>query len=369
MMKNILSTAFFLFSLFISTTAFGQELRIIDSVNFNIHLQAYTAYFDDHFELQENVPRTGIWLNRAVGNEIEIFGRLEFGVNLAKGNSFNNNNNSASDFFDDPFDVPTAFTSRLGYLGIYHPVYGSISMGKQWGTYYDIGGYTDAFTVFGGNAVDVYSGNTDGGWKGTGRADRDLVYRNKFGNLRIGLQTQLFSTHSNYGASATYGITQELEVGAAFNRATFPDEYQAIIPGLNYHSDNYLFGAKYSGDRLYTALTYAHIEDHFYRIDEDATVTFPVWGMEYILQYRFTDRFRAETGFNIQKETDHNEALDEKYKLLQYYMGINYFFGEQFSVYLSARIDDSRLVPEEDQANVILIGFSYDLVYGKKFGQ
>jgi predicted porin len=144
---------------------------------------------------------------------------------MVNGTQFNNDANSATEFAEDPFVKKDAFFSRLAYATLKHKKWGEISIGKQWGLYYDVAVYTDNFTVFGGESNGVYSGNTDGGWKGTGRADNAIVYRNNFKRWDFGLQTQVLGNNtSTYGAVLSYKTPMGLTLGTAINSAQLNDK-------------------------------------------------------------------------------------------------------------------------------------------------
>ncbi|WP_224485138.1 porin [Robertkochia aurantiaca] len=339
----------------------AQNIRIIDSIAFNLHLQVHTAYFSGQAELGENVPRFGTLISRKVGNKTSAFGKLEYGLNLARGTQFNNNANSPSEFVSDPFQEPEPFSLRLAYLGIAHEILGAISLGKQWGVYYDVGQFTDNFTVFGSSAADVYAGNTDGGWKGTGRADEAVVYRNRIGKFQIGLQTQLFGSHTNFGSSLTYAFSDRLKAGVAFNHAEIPGNFRQLVNGLNGNSNTFIAGYGYNDDKLYSGLTFAVIEHEYLRIDDETLIAFPVCGVEFLNRYAIHARVKIEGGFNYKWQRGDVAALDENYRLLQFYAGLNYYFGNMFSIYLQGRLDQSRKVVFPNNTDVILLGLSFDL--------
>lgn len=340
------------------------KTRILDSIAFNVHLQVHTSFYSSTVELGENVPRFGTSLFRNVGKHTRVFARLEYGLNLAQGTRFNNNANSTSEFINDPFQESDPFTIRLGYLGIGHEKLGSVALGKQWGAYYDIAGFTDGFTVFGSSGVDVYAGGTDGGWKGTGRADVAVVYRNHIKDLHFSLQTQLFGTHTNYGASLYYYFNKNLKAGVAWNLANMPDEFTDQVPTLKAQSHNFIAGYQYVTEKLYSGLTAAYIEDQFRRIEDEAIVSYPVYGIEFLNRYTINPRIKVEAGFNIQWEAESDTYFNGDYRLLQFYAGINYYFGELFSVYLQGRLDDSRYLTPVNSANVLIIGLSFDFIKG-----
>ncbi|THD69725.1 porin [Robertkochia marina] len=338
--------------------------RLVDSIAINVHLQAHVSYFSNTFELGENVPRFGTSFFRNVGKKTRVFARLEYGLNLAQGTRFNNNANSKAEFASSPFQVPDPFTQRLAFLGIEHRELGSISFGKQWGAYYDIAGFTDAFTVFGSSGVDVYAGNTDGGWKGTGRADVAVVYRNNFRKLYFSLQTQLFGTNTNYGAAVNYRFNRNWNVGVGWNMANIPSRFIEVLGNDKASSHNLIIGYQYQDSRLYSALTMAYIEDVYRVIEEDNIISFPVYGVEFLNRYTLTPRIKIEGGLNAQWEIKDDTYYNGDYRLLQFYAGMNYYFGELFSVYIQGRLNDSRFLPPRASSDVIIVGMSFDFIKG-----
>lgn len=360
-LRCILLSGFLLLPLF---TTWAQQVRILDSIDVNVHLQVHTSYFSNRFELQENVPRWGTSLYRKVGEHIAVFGRLEYGLNLANGTRFNQNANSPSEFVNDPLQEPEPFTSRLGFVGISHKTLGTLTMGKQWGSYSDVGGFTDAFTVFGSSAVDVYASGTDGGFKGTGRSDETVQYRNRFGPVGFSAQTQFFGSHENYGGALTYYLSEALTLGTGFNLSEVPKPFRDLVENLSPHSLNLIGGGKYETPNTYSGLTFAYIENQFVVVNGEQIITFPVYGSEFIFRTRVSPRIKAETGFNYKWEKDNDTYFNGDYRLLQFYAGMNYYFSPTFSFYLQGRLDDSRYISEIDSANVILIGMSFDLYKG-----
>jgi predicted porin len=137
-------------------------------------------YTDEEVSVKNNSSRAGVYLDRHIAGGVSGFAKLELGTNLVLNNtSFN------PDAFTNPdvsFTTTTtqAVTTRLGFVGLKFPKYGSVAIGKQWGVYYDVGEWTDRFYIFGGLASGVYNTNSDGGSEGTGRAEDAVVYRNTF---------------------------------------------------------------------------------------------------------------------------------------------------------------------------------------------
>ena len=87
-------------------------------------------------------------------------------------------------------------------------------------------------------------------------------------------------------------------------------------------------------------------------------------GTEFLNRYALTPRIKVEAGFNAQWQVGNNSQFDGDFRLLQFYAGMNYYFGELFSVYLQGRLDDSRFLPSVASSNVIILGLSFDFIKG-----
>ena len=338
----------------------AQDGKILDSINVYGKLRVHASVFDGTLELQENSPRVGTSLSRNLDNGFQAFGQLELGVHIIEGTEFNNDASTSSEFIKDPFKERDAITSRLAILGIRHAKYGSISFGKQWGAYYDIAAYTDNFVVFGGSASGTYAGNSDGGWKGTGRANKSVLYRNNFNNFSLAVQSQLIGGSHNYGASIQYKTPINLLIGAAYNSAEIREEYRSFITDIGPNSSNFIFGLKYAKNKIGAALTYSLHDDEFIQLDESTVISFPTYGLESLISYQHSNKLSVQAGFNYMKETSKNSYFDTEYKLMHYILDINYNLDDYVKIYMSGRIDDSKSVLDTRTHNVFLIGFSYE---------
>jgi len=90
--------------------------------------------------------------------------------------------------------------------------FGTFSWGKQWSPYYDVAGLTDMFFTLGGEASGAY-GPGDGGIPGTGRSEKALQYRHRFGPVHVGAQVQNRArTDENVSYADTYGFMAGLDV-------------------------------------------------------------------------------------------------------------------------------------------------------------
>lgn len=347
--------------------AFSQEKKVLDSINFYGKISIHGAAFDDKVQLQENAPRLGLGLFKNINSDWSVNGNLELGLQFIKGANFNNDANSATEFLANPVENPNVFFARLASVSFIHKTWGSISVGKQWGVYYDIGGYTDAFTLFGGTATGIYAGKTDGGWKGTGRADNSIQYRNKFGGFQFGLQTQLFGETHGFGASAQYQFPFGLSIGTSYNTVETDQALRDYVIDVGDDSSNFIAGIKYKNDTFYAAFNFSLNDDSFVILDDDTALSFPTYGYETLLGYNPTSKWHIEGGFNMMNEKGTDPYLDGDYRLLQYILGVNYFMSPSTKIYLQSRFDDSNNIDEANAFNVIALGFSYDFNIGKKF--
>ena len=338
----------------------AQDGKILDSINIYGKLRVHASVFDGTLELQENSPRVGTSLSRNLDNGFQAFGQLELGVHIIEGTEFNNDASTSSEFIKDPFKERDAITSRLAILGIRHAKYGSISFGKQWGAYYDIAAYTDNFVVFGGSASGTYAGNSDGGWKGTGRANKSVLYRNNFNNFSLAVQSQLIGGSHNYGASIQYKTPINLLIGAAYNSAEIREEYRNFITDIGSNSSNFILGLKYAKNKFGAALTYSLHDDEFIQLDESTVISFPTYGLESLISYQHSNKLSVQAGFNYMKETSKNSYFNTEYKLMHYILDINYYLDDYVKIYMSGRIDDSKSVLDTRTHNVFLVGFSYE---------
>lgn len=352
--------------LFSSLLSIAQKKTIVDSLSVYGMLRVQLATFDGKVQLQENAPRIGAFLNRSITKDWSVNAKLEFGLHLINGVSFNNDANSSAEFVSQPFKKVEAFTSRLGYVSLIHKKFGSLSIGKQWGVYYDIGAYTDNFSLFGGSANGIYAGGTDGGWKGTGRADNSIQYRNQWGGFKLGIQTQLFGDYSSYGISAQYAFREGLTIGTSYNNSQVPDLVKQFVQGIGDYSSNFIAGIKYDKNKWYAAATFSINDDALNTISQDEAIGYSTNGYEISIGYRLKDNWSFEAGFNyINPNKDF--MMQNEYRLAHYIFGANYFITPNTRVYMMARLSDSKLALNKNEYNVLALGFRYNFDFGKSF--
>lgn len=345
----------------------AQNTKILDSISFYGMIRVQLGLFDNKIQLQENSPRIGTDLNRKIDDQWSVNGKIEMGLHFIDGVSFNNDANSSVEFVSDPFSKAEVLSSRLAYVGIQHKKWGSLSIGKQWGVYYDIGAYTDNFSLFGGSAHGIYAGGTDGGWKGTGRADNSIQYRNRWGGFKIGIQTQLFGDTESFGVSGQYDINKNLTIGTAYNTVRISPKIQGFIEGIESNSSNFLAGIKYNNNKYYGAATFSINDDAIAKKDATSAIAAPTNGYEVSLGYIPNKKWSFEGGLNIIDSREAALLNNNNYQLVHYILGTNYFITPKTRLYLVGRYSHSDYAQVKDNYNVLALGFRYNFDYGKKF--
>jgi predicted porin len=359
MKQKIVTTLGLLFC----SVIWAQNSTIIDSLSFYGKLSVHSAVFNDEIILQQNSPRIGVYLERKLIQNLKVVGNLEYGINMVENNVFNNDANTIVDFANDPFAENEAFVNRIGYVGFKHNKWGTLTIGKQWGVYYDVAKFTDGFTVFGGEATGVYSGNTDGGWKGSGRADNSIIYRTNFKNLHFGAQTQLFNGSQNYGASLVYNFEMGLTIGAAGNIAQINNEFSDFISYERKDNTNLVFSADYSKKEVFNiAFSYSINQDEFTTIatpEGTEIIAYPTHGLELFANYHATPKLELQAGFNRIHDIENDSYFRGDYELMHYVLGANYYITPKTYAYASARIGDSKFVNNVRDFDVFVLGFAY----------
>ncbi|QZO11728.1 porin [Pseudoalteromonas piscicida] len=353
-------------------------------------------------ELVNGASRINFDFKRQLKNNWQAFALLEWGVNPVGSSDIVYSNRFES--IQDEF-----LYNRLGYVGIKHDEYGQVTLGKQWGAWYDVVYSTNYSLVWDGNAAGVYTYNKDdGAINGTGRGDKVLQYRNQFGKLSFAVQAQLKSDdfytcdvvdisssscetlfnqgdsaaqmvefNSTYGASLTYAATENLTLTAGVNRGEFDIVYAA---GRNQSVKDLIYGVGITYGDFYKPGWYAaaninknenHDTDNLGRLIKDAV------GLESLVSYRFDNDVRTFIAYNVFDAGDDyviqpnfNADPNDVFKRQFAVIGAHYFMSEDTILYIEARKDfsdfssadaaqEAQMSQTEDDG--IAIGFHYTL--------
>ena len=371
----------FLF-LFFSTINYAQD-SIDVSVKPYISLRGQLAVFDKDTELQDNVSRTGIEL-KIKNKSISFIAGLEFQINMFKGNSsFNVDGNLDNGLLAIKSETKQqVLGNRLGYLGIDFNQYGKLTFGKQWGVYRDVTAYTDKFNVFGGRASATFTGGTDGGELGTGRADQAIIYRNKIKFLHIGTQVQTKGGNSNlidgFGLSAQVELTKELLVGIAYNKAFIN---KALIDnkilGLNGNPSYFTLGSNYSSKKFDFSLVGIIQENGDFTSSNNLTenniipsYVFGAKGFESYFKWKM-EKLALSTGYNLYVPNginkDNSQYVSDKFRKSDWIVGINYSPIKFIQIYSEQRFSFGHNSSGQKEQNIFVLGMRMDL--SKQFNQ
>ncbi len=353
-------------------------------------------------EVVNGTSRINFKFDRELKQGWTALGRVEWGVNPVGSSNIVYNNRFES--IQDEF-----LYNRLGYAGISHEKYGKITIGKQWGAWYDVVYGTNNSFVWDGNAAGVYTYNKDdGAVNGTGRGDKLIQYRNSYNDLSFTLQAQLKNSefytcdvsditeyecetlwntgdsaaqevefNYTFGASVTYTPTDMLTLTAGVNRGEFDLTYG---DGTTQNVEDLIYGAGImwgSVDQkgLYVAANINknknHDTDNLGRLIKDAM------GVETFASYRFDNDFRPFIAYNVfdagddyviqpNFNTDPNDVFKRQFAVI----GLHYLIDEDTIAYVEARKDfsdfesnnkDQQAQMEQSEDDGIAFGFRYQL--------
>lgn len=290
-------------------------------------------------EVQDATSRIGLRGRVPFGDApVAAFALAEVGIRLVK-------RDDSVIFGGDPGapigEANGVFNARLGALGFETP-YGTVSWGKQYSPYYDIGGYTDQFMAWGGEAQSSFPAGTDGGPSGTGRADQAFQYRSPDHPLKFAFQVQnrdLTSRDRDWGD--TLGASLQWDFPSGFSIGAAAVEVRDGVPDPKPEEPKeggraQIYGVKYAKGRLYLSATYARFHNHE---QDDAGTWFSGEGYELFADYKFGQRWHLYGGFNIQ-EPDGDYA--GRYRMRYADVGFRYEFFKTSSVFVELKPEDSR---------------------------
>ena len=369
--------AFLLFGFIVNAQQSNDSIDI--SIRPYTSLRGHLAMHDKVMELQENASRAGIEINLKKGNIAFVAG-IELQINMFKGNSsFNVDGNLDSDLLTIVSEQKQqVFGNRLGYLGIDLSKYGKITFGKQWSVYRDVTAYTDRFNVFGGRASATFTGGTDGGLLGTGRADQSIIYRNKIKAFQFGAQIQTKGGNDDkiidgFGFSAQLELNQNISIGAAFTRAFIAQNLidDNHILGLSGHPTFYSIGSKYTSKQFDVSLLgILQQNGDFTPISYQSENTinpsyvFDAKGFETAMKYKL-NKFSILGGYNLYvpetKKSVENISIDKKFRRSDLITGLEYHPIKYVQLYTEQRISFGKNYAGKKEQSVFTLGMKLDL--------
>ena len=337
---------------------------------------AHVAAYDDQLEVQDNASWVG--LKFSTRGPIKFFAATEWGVNLVRGGTqFSPGATTDSGFFTiDAAQRDQVFGARLGYVGVDFGYGGKITLGKQWGVHTDVTMYTtDQFNVFGSEASATYTGDTDGGLLGTGRADQAVSYHNSiFKILDVGAQVQFRTTANDdvidgAGASAQLTILPGTRLGATYSKTYFDDLTTTSVRGLGGDAEVAAVGARLDWKVLQAGLVYARQRNGDLATFPVGTlpggdlqlqsVVFDAHGVEGFARVNFPG-FAVLGGFNFYKPDVDDPLIDPDFRVRYAIIGAEVHLAETTYLYAEARLFDHSIGANgEEGFNALTVGLHY----------
>ncbi len=328
--------------------------------------RAHIAFSGKSAAIENNSSRLGLMMISDTRSGWSLLARAEFGVNLVKNDTSFLLAGSDEDRWATlkEGDPDQAVWTRLGYVGVEYERTGEISIGKRWSVYSDVASWTDMFDVFGGWASGQYPGGTDGGYTGTGRAEKVLMYRHTIKGVFVGAQMQMRGVGDrvvdSYGLASYLSVAEGLTLGAAWNDAWVDEEIQQEIPGAQDHASALVTGVKYENGPFYIAGIYTWQDGNEAAHNEEHTVIYSCDGFELFTQDFITETFRIHGGFNIKIPRDPHPTLPENFGLNHYIIGAAWYIRPTTYIYSEFLLDDSIYASGSGRDNVLTLGVWMD---------
>jgi predicted porin len=277
---------------------------VAERVDIYGRLDGHLAFSRDGVRVENNSSRFGVKVEQPVLGWLTLLGGGEWRVSLGKGDTtYNISENPDTGLATFQASTNQALSTRLGFVGVRFGDYGTLTLGKQWGVYYDVSRWTDVYTVFGAHGSSTYNAGTDGGQTGNGRADEALVYRVTLGPLRVGLQAQFLDATPNVvdglAGSVVYRLGRSLELGAAYSYS-FLDFGKTPIAGYDGNDSQALTAGISFEDRgwkVASVNTWTH--DHELVKTPSAAVMYDTLGAELFASRRFAELVVLLAGFDL----------------------------------------------------------------------
>src|SRR6187402_1583793 len=265
-------------------------------------LDGHLAFSEDDIRFANNSSRVGVKAEQSLYENVSVLGQGEWRMSLGSGDTtYNISENPDTGLATFESKTNQAFSTRLGFVGLGFGKYGKLTLGKQWGVYYDVSQWTDSYIVFGAHGSSTFNAGTDGGQTGVGRANDAVVYRVALGPLKLGVQAQFTSARSptvdGLGGSLVYDLGAGLRVGVAYSHAFLDftsniagydgEDAQALTAGISFDE---------GGWKIAVVNTWTH--DHELVKTPLATVMYDTRGAELFVSRNFQDLIMVLAGFD-----------------------------------------------------------------------
>jgi hypothetical protein len=325
-----------LLSLVLASTYASAGTELIKDEKNDLAMRGYARmgleFGDSKPELKNYSTRVGFDYSRQARSFLEIGAQFEWAVNLLGSDTYTG---ATGDNRIEPNSGGSSYISnRLGNVA-FKTKAGELRVGKQWSVYSEVAEWSDKFTNSSGDVTGIYSYKGDGGFLGTGRADKAFVYRKEFSRVKFGLQYQAMGgeqigtigNHNNgYGANVIAKVVDGLEVGLAHNVV---DIY--LNNGNSRDPKSTAAAIRYNISKFNFAFVYAWLEDSESSSStlDTSTLYSKAKGHEAYIAYEFLPNYHIELGHdylsqeNVGNQTKTNFILaGAKYANDVYEMGI-----------------------------------------------
>jgi predicted porin len=342
-------------------------------------LGVVTTVTENEAQVQDNGSRLRFEYASRGGQR--FFAAAEWAVNLTRTPSTINAGESTNGslFIDE--SSSDVLGARLGYIGVDLGNYGTLTLGKQWGVYYDVTSYTDGFNAFGAEATATFNAGGDGGFAGTGRADGALQYRDSFFDvLDVGVQVQMRDLGNGeffdgYGLSLRAHVTPRIEIGGAYNRARFRDELIGIVPGVEDDAEYRTIGVRYRNDKLTLSAVLAQQRDgdlaRFQSVEPNGPFraeVFDAEGVELFGRYQLGSIGVVAGFLHYSPELNEDNVLTHPSAERQYgIVGLDYRPTRHALLYAEYRAASGADFLGVPGSNVFVVGAKYEFADSQRF--
>ncbi|HEY3497816.1 MAG TPA: porin, partial [Polyangiaceae bacterium] len=330
-------------------------------------LDGHLAVTGDDLRVENNSSRIGFMAQQSVFGGISVLGQAEWRMSLGEGDTvYNVTENPDTGLATVDTTTNQALSTRLGFVGLRLAQFGTLTLGKQWGVYYDVSEWTDTYTVFGAHGSSTYNAGTDGGQTGEGRANDALAYRIALGALKLGVQAQFLDSRpeivDGLSGSLTLRIGKSLRVGAAYSQSFVDfgggvvgydgDDAQAFTAGIAFEA---------GGWKVAALDTWTH--NHELVRAGDAVVVYDTLGAELFVSRRFRDLVVVYGGFDfaVPRALD-TRYVDPDFGTRDVLGGVRLLLDPKAGsyVYLEARTGRSRDESGEQAEDVATLGIRFN---------
>lgn len=326
---------------------------------------------NDNIGITDPGSRVGLNVKQFISPSVSIFGGVELSVTLSSNGDFSlSPDNSGSTGFLNIIDNPSnsVFRLRKGFVGADFGKYGSVSLGKQYGAYYEVAGSTDISENNSGYASYVFSPEgTDGGYTGTGRASNSILYKNSLKNLKFALSAQFklserkFNTLVNsISSSVIYTLPLNLNFGVTFNSVFLDPGVGSRIRGLNGNPFYSAVCLNYSNSNLFLGFTYAYQQNGDIAYIKDSSVIYSGYGIEIAAKYNPYKKWSILAGINYKHPYNIDELVNKNFNRLVYFYGLQFLALSNLEFFFEGAIDRSVSPIGERLSSNISTGIKFD---------